>query len=118
MMIVVNCRTRREGDPRVFYCGRTFAGWTGSPLGNLCSIPNKKCPICSQIHFGPGMKLLTPCRSIPCYKRWLWNEIQAGRLIDLIQSIPFDAELGCWCAPDPCHCDIVIAARRWLDQRG
>jgi len=107
-MKVINCKNRTPGDPKVFYCGRTWSGWTGSPLGNPCSKKGTPCPVCGGDH---SQKMGT---SLPCYKRWLWTEMKAGNLIDLIKSIPNDAELGCWCAPNPCHCEVIIAAKKFL----
>ncbi len=47
------------------------------------------------------------------YRRWLWAEIEAGRveLADLASLD--DRRLGCWCSPQPCHGDVLAAAAHW-----
>lgn len=47
------------------------------------------------------------------YRHWLWVEIQAGR-IDLAELVALHGKtLGCWCAPRPCHGDVLQAAAVW-----
>jgi hypothetical protein len=102
----------------VIYCGRP------SILGNPCSVPNTECPVCRKIHFGKEMKQLTNCRSIPCYRKWLWDQIKCGNkaLIKAIVAIPANALLGCWCfnsnSPvldsEYCHTQVIAKARLWL----
>lgn len=29
-------------------------------------------------------------------------------MLQLIKELPEDAVLGCWCAPEPCHADIIM----------
>lgn len=50
------------------------------------------------------------------YRRWLWEQIQAGNedvLADL-RSITDTTVLVCWCDPLPCHGHVVKAAAAWL----
>jgi len=98
----------------VIYCGRP------NPLGNPCSVPNIPCPICFQIHFGKGMVQLTDDRSLKCYAKWLYKEITNGnkKVLTLLKELQDDDTLGCWCAPKPCHCDIIILAHFWCRQNG
>ena len=47
------------------------------------------------------------------YRRRLWAEIQAGR-VDLAALAALHGKtLGCWCAPRPCHGEVLQAAASW-----
>lgn len=47
------------------------------------------------------------------YRRWLWNEIKAGRItLDYLRSLD-GKRLGCSCYPKACHGDIVVEAVKW-----
>jgi len=97
-------------------------------LGNPCSRPGAPCPICNKVHFGPGMKQLTPCRSIQCYRTWLWIEFEKENkeLIAAIKAIKHDDTLACWCCEKEgtaifldqvvCHCQILFRAWRFLNE--
>lgn len=59
------------------------------------------------------------------YRRWLWARLQEPdspqerelrRL--LAQATAGDLELLCWCAPLPCHAEVVRGALRWLAGEG
>lgn len=98
----------------VRYCGRP------SPLGNPCSVPGKPCPICNEIHFGKGMAELTPCRSIPCFKKYLWKCISDNdrEVLDELKLLKEGDLLGCWCTPKACHCDVLTKAWQWCKEKG
>jgi len=58
------------------------------------------------------------------YRKWLWAKIVARdpkvteelwRLLDLAKR-PEGVTLLCWCAPKPCHGDVIASALRWLDE--
>lgn len=57
------------------------------------------------------------------YRRWLWEKIQAGgqaaQELDKLTNIATERDLVliCWCAPAPCHGDIIKKAIEWK-QRG
>ena len=109
-MRVVNVRGLTPNSPGVVYCGRACAGWQQSPLHN----PVRKgasCPVCGRIHREPG-------DTLTCFRRYLWGQIKRGRLVKEILALPENAKLGCWCSPDPCHCEVILRARRWLERRG
>jgi hypothetical protein len=63
-------------------------------------------------------------RVIRQYRYWLWGEIQnkdgATRLLrPLIKAKNENGgtlRLGCWCAPKPCHCDVLGRACEWLER--
>lgn len=47
------------------------------------------------------------------YRRWLWNEIRADR-VDLKELAALHGKrLGCWCAPEPCHGEVLERAAPW-----
>lgn len=60
-------------------------------------------------------------RVIQEYRRWLWNEIRVNNGIDRLlmpiierkNSISTPLRLACWCAPKPCHCDVLVRACEW-----
>ena len=44
----------------------------------------------------------------------LWELMQSDNTIkQLIESIPLNATLGCFCAPKKCHCDVIADAVAW-----
>ena len=52
------------------------------------------------------------------FKKRLWSKMQDGNSKELAEimriagmvAAGIDVRLGCWCAPDPCHGDIIKAA--------
>ena len=54
--------------------------------------------------------------TLPYYRRWLWQCIQAGdvAVLDALRAIDTETVLVCWCKPGPCHGDVVSAAAAWL----
>jgi Domain of unknown function (DUF4326) len=50
------------------------------------------------------------------YGEWLGNELERGR-IHLRDLAELDGKLlGCWCAPQPCHGEVLIAAAKWAHE--
>jgi Domain of unknown function (DUF4326) len=47
------------------------------------------------------------------YRRWLWAEIETGRIELADLASLDDKRLGCWCSPQPCHGDVLATAARW-----
>lgn len=82
--IVVHCRGRHTASPTYVYTGRP------SKWGNPYRI-------------GPDGDRATV---IARYRRYLW-----GRK-DLLAALPelTGKQLGCWCHPQACHADVLIAA--------
>lgn len=72
---------------------------------------------------GPDM---TRERAIKLYRIWLWQHIQEGRrsvyreLERIARLAKSDEEvlLLCYCAPKPCHGDVVKAAIEWMIEAG
>jgi hypothetical protein len=51
--------------------------------------------------------------AISHYRRYLYQEIQSGR-VSLKDLAELDGKvLGCWCRPGPCHGDVLVKAARW-----
>ena len=55
-------------------------------------------------------------KTLPDYRRWLWERIQAGdeAVLAALKAIDESTMLVCWCKPGPCHGDVVRAAAEWL----
>ena len=54
--------------------------------------------------------------TLPRYRRWLWQRIQAGDadVLTALRALREDSVLVCYCKPAPCHGDVVLAAAAWL----
>jgi Domain of unknown function (DUF4326) len=92
-------------SPLTIYVGRRVYRFEASPLAN----PFKIGASCNRE------------QSIRQYRRWLWAEIQKKsavytelcRLKDLAEANS-KLTLCCWCAPQPCHGNIISDAIKWL----
>ncbi len=53
------------------------------------------------------------------YRRWLWQQIQAGNqeVLRALAAVNKETVLVCYCAPGPCHGDVVRVAAAWLRER-
>lgn len=91
-------------------------------------VHNKKEP--SSIYIGRPSALGNPFvydkstprgSTIPAYRQWLFQKLivekdihvvkEFNRLLALAQE--GDLMLGCWCAPHPCHGDVIKSALEW-----
>ena len=90
---IVNVRGLRPNQPGILYCGRAWAGWQASPLGNP---------------FRPGRDG-TREEVLERYRSWLGGQITEGNqeVLDALAAIKADSILGCWCFPSRCHCQII-----------
>jgi hypothetical protein len=96
-----------DGDNR-FYVGRSKK--KDSPLGNPYIVGKD----------GDRQTVMAK------YRRWLWEEIKKGNksaayreLITIAEHYRYSSEwepvkLICWCAPLPCHAEIIKSAMDWL----
>ena len=50
------------------------------------------------------------------YKRYLWESIKQGKIKKEDVAELKGKVLGCWCAPKPCHGDILIKAAKWASK--
>ena len=57
--------------------------------------------------------------TLPHYRRWLWRQMQAGNraVLQALAAVTEESVLVCYCAPGPCHGDVVRAAAAWLRER-
>lgn len=51
------------------------------------------------------------------YRRWLYDEISAGRITLEDLAALKGKRLGCHCAPQRCHGDTLSAAADWADRQ-
>jgi hypothetical protein len=56
------------------------------------------------------------------YRVWLWEQYNkpASKVREALWKISAlhesgDVLLGCWCAPKPCHGDVIIRALQWIE---
>lgn len=94
-MPVVHCKR----EPYDVYIGR------GSKWGNMYSHRPSR--------YSGVIRVATREEAIARYRCWLWEEIGAGR-IDLKELVQLHGKtLGCWCSPQPCHGEVLMAASMW-----
>src|SRR5262245_13376630 len=102
-MAVVHCKRA----PYDVYVGRGRDPRTGKPgeWGN---------PFSHRPSRVPGVIVLaTVEEAIERYRAHLWEEIRSRRL-SLERLAALDGKtLGCWCAPGPCHGEVLTAAASW-----
>ena len=57
--------------------------------------------------------------SIARYKVWLWGKIKEGDadVMMALNMITEDTILACWCAPAPCHSNVIWAAWHYLKRK-
>ena len=91
---VLNLRDLRDGVPDgAIYCGKPMRRQrlSGSPFANPFKLGRKATDT-------------ERAESIACYERWLM--MQPALLAQLHTLAGRD--LACWCAPLPCHCDVLV----------
>jgi hypothetical protein len=82
-----------------------------------------------NLHYGlPGHPLANPYieslygreNCILRFKVWIWNKIKARDevVMDALKNLSADSVLVCWCAPKPCHAEIIEKAWRYCKQEG
>ena len=55
----------------------------------------------------------SPGSTLPKYRRWLWERIRKGE-VSLEELAGLSGKtLACWCAPNPCHGDVLSRAADW-----
>lgn len=96
------------GAAHEVYIGRPRPGIPEGPFGNPITKGNP-CPVCGKVHAAPGSTL-------PCYRKWLWGKMQEDLLFRQQIKDLWGKTLVCYCAPDPCHGDVLAAACYWLNQ--
>lgn len=51
------------------------------------------------------------------YKVWLWKYMKSDPQVCKRLLLLDGKDLGCWCAPLPCHGDVLIAAVEWIKKQ-
>ena len=51
------------------------------------------------------------------YRRELWRRIEAGEIALADLAALSGKTLACWCAPEPCHGDVLARAAEWAARR-
>ena len=100
---VVHCRQA----PYDVYIGRGRDPASGAPgeWGN---------PFTHRPSRVPGVIVVpTVEEAIERYRLRLWDEIRSERLPLSRLAALAGKTLGCWCAPGPCHGDVLAAAAIW-----
>lgn len=96
-----------RGEPYDVYCGRSPSGgvpltpgargWLGNPVKR-----GEPCPFCEEEHLAPGSTL-------PCFEAYLRVRLRHDEPFRAaFERIPADAALGCFCAPGPCHANVIV----------
>jgi len=102
-MSVVHCKRA----PYDIYIGRGADPRTGEPgrWGN---------PFSHRPSRASGVtRVVSREQTIERYRSWLWEQIKAGE-VDLAELASLHGKaLGCWCAPQPCHGEVLEAAAFW-----
>jgi hypothetical protein len=103
MSTTVHC----QREPYDVYIGRGRDPRSGEP-GRW---PN---PFSHRPSRVPGVVLVgTREEAIEHYRRWLWAEICLDR-VDLAELASLHGKaIGCWCAPQRCHGEVLEAAAMW-----
>jgi hypothetical protein len=116
---VVSVRGLRPRAPGVVYVGRACAGWPASPLGN----PFRRAVAGSREEairrYRAWLRSIVRCAlagdPLPPPEAAAWAElVHLARLAAAGEALT----LGCWCAPLPCHAEVMRAAVAWLATSG
>lgn len=90
------------------YIGRGGKGKRGSPLANPFQIGKD----------GDRNEVIQK------YRKWLYEQITANNKavmseLQMIYDLSryFDIDLVCFCAPNPCHGDVIVRCLKWLNEQ-
>lgn len=93
----------------------------------MCEVVNKRYQE-YDVYIGRGSSLGNPfpidestgqtrSKVIEKYRRWLWQEIKAGRVtLSYLRSLD-GKRLGCFCSPAACHGDVIVQAVKWAKEQ-
>jgi ribonuclease HII len=93
---VANIHSREPYDVYIGRPGQGEEGFFGNPLRM-----GEQCLVCKDVHATAG-------QTLPCYRKWLRWKLRTdadyrGRFYALR-----GLTLGCFCAPAPCHGDVMV----------
>lgn len=95
--LVVN---KRSGEPFDVYVGRPTK--FGNPFSH-------RADTLAQFVVG------SVDEAVEKYRGWLWSEIRAGRITVEELAEMAGKRLACWCAPGPCHAEVLVLAAFWAE---
>lgn len=52
-------------------------------------------------------------RVITSYRKYLWEQIKQGKITKEMLIALDGKRLACYCAPQACHGDVIVAAVKW-----
>ena len=64
----------------------------------------------NPFRLGPGMER---ARAIREYREWLWDQVRTGAVGRAELAELHGRTLACWCAPLPCHGEVLARAAAW-----
>ncbi|QNO00135.1 hypothetical protein psageK4_102 [Pseudomonas phage psageK4] len=98
MCIVVNKYKVNMDDPDIVYIGR------GSKWGN---------PYSHKDGTRAQYRVSTVHQAIMEYRKYLWSQISDGFItLEMLKELD-GKRLACYCAPNPCHGNIIKQAVQW-----
>lgn len=56
--------------------------------------------------------------AVAAYRLHLWNAILSGEVTTADLAELHGKRLACWCAPLPCHADVLASAAEWAAEGG
>lgn len=55
--------------------------------------------------------------TIERYRQYLWKEVRSGNItVEELASL-YGKDLVCYCAPNPCHGDVLLSAIKWAKDK-
>lgn len=61
-------------------------------------------------------RVATRAEAVERYRAWLWEQIETGQVELAALAALHGKTLGCWCAPEPCHGEVLAAAAAWASR--
>lgn len=97
---VVNLR-RRSFDIYIGRAGKGTEGYFGNPYA-----VGRVCQRCGALHD-------TGASTLPCFEQYFFHRLGTDAEFRIRVRALAGKTLGCFCAPNPCHGDIIA---RWVNQ--
>jgi hypothetical protein len=68
----------------------------------------------------PGFETMTKTERIERFRQWLWAKIQARdeEVLSELRQITEQTVIVCFCAPEPCHGEVIARAARYVRREG
>lgn len=104
MPTIVNVRGLPANSPGIVYCGRSCAGWRGSPLANPFRLSGNQTRETVLRQYDEHLR------------RLVLNRVP--EVLQALAAITEGSFLGCWCHPQSCHCEVIIQVWAELTEAG